>query len=274
MPASCSTAPEPLLKRGVHRHVHVCRNRAARSGTNDIGIGARTHEDPGDELSIIPTGALADGCRHLRDITGRQPVRDGTIRLPPRHVEHALAEGRDDDLGRLLGSDTQPETLDLERVVPLGDLLPRERITQEPHEVSHLLVRLLERNTVPTLDDHVRGRADPEDESSGGCVGEGRRTLCHTGRCSGVSRENRRAETKAWLPHRGQRQRSEPVPAIGFGRPHVGEAQVGELDDPFTLCMQWPRQRDGHSRSDRQGHDADCRCTRRRGSPPTSTVPA
>ena len=70
-------------------------------------------------------------------------------------------------IGGCSGTHAEPEPVHRERVVGLGDLLAGERGAQEPHHVARLLVRLLERDAVPALDDDVRRGADAEHEPPG-----------------------------------------------------------------------------------------------------------
>src|SRR3546814_2701608 len=52
-------------------------------------------------------------------------------------------------------------------------LLSGERPAQEAHHVAHLLVRLVEGDAVPALDDDVRRRADADGEATRRRLGQG-----------------------------------------------------------------------------------------------------
>ena len=77
-------------------------------------------------------------------VVGRQPVDDRAVAFAAREPQHALAQRGDEDR-RLFGNgDAEPEAVDGERLVVLGDLLTGERGAQETDRVAHALVRLVE----------------------------------------------------------------------------------------------------------------------------------
>ncbi len=132
------------------------------------GVLARADVDPADDL-------LAGA--HLRHdplhVLGRQPVDDGSVTEAAGEAQHPRPERRHEDRRHHLGRPLQPEALHGEGVVGLGHLLSREGSLEEAHHVPVALVRLDEGDAVPALDDHVRGRAEPELEPARRGLGEG-----------------------------------------------------------------------------------------------------
>jgi hypothetical protein len=89
-----------------------------------------------------------------------------------------------------------------------------------------------------------------------GGIGERRRRLRHQRRRPRVGGQDRRAEAQSGFPRGCQGQRRQPVATVGFGRPDVGVAEVGELLDLLALGVEVARKGHGHAWSDRQRHAA------------------
>ena len=198
----------------------------------------------------------ADDAPH---VLRRQPVDDRPVGLAPGEPQHALAQRGDEDRRRVLGSHTEAEAADLERVVGRRHLLPRQRVAEEAHDVADLLVRLDERHAVPPLDDDVARRADADGEPPGRGVGQRGDALGEARRRPGERRDDRRAEAQPRLPRRGERQRRERVGAVRLGRPHVGVPEVGELGETVATGVQRTGQRHGHARRT-TAHGVIARC--------------
>ena len=175
--------------------------------------------------------------------------RPASLSIPSRSAATRIG-------GLLLGADAEPEPLDLERVVLLGDLLAGEGVAQEAHDVADLLVGLDERDAVPALDDDVARRPDADGEATGRGVGHRRHALGHARGRAGVGRDDGRAEAQARLPRGGEGERGEGVGAVGLGRPQVGVAEVGELGELVPVGVQRAGQRRGHAGADGQRHRA------------------
>ena len=250
-------AAEPLVERGVHRHVEVrgdreLGRRRARSRRPRDGHTKMRHT-----ISLSPPAGVHDaGTTFFTSSADSQlmiapsPSRPARRSMPSRSAATRIG-------GCTSGTHAEPEALHLERVVLLRHLLARERGPQEAHHVAHPLVRLVERHAVPPLDDDVRRRADAEREAAR----RGRRPSLATD-CAMHAGARVKAGTIA-VPRRsagahcgGERERRERVGAVGLGRPHVGVAEVGELLVLRSLRVQRAAERHRHSGSDGQRHGA------------------
>ena len=125
-------AAQPVLELGVGADREVARDHPGGHGAHLREVVGRCDEDAGDDLLVADVG------RDLGDVARRQPVHDGAVTLLAREPQHAGTQRRHQDRRRLLGDHAQPEALDLERLVALGDLLAGERAPEEPQHVARV----------------------------------------------------------------------------------------------------------------------------------------
>ncbi len=114
---------------------------------------------------------------------------------------------------------------------------------QDPQHVAGPLVGPVQRDAVPLLDDHLRGRADAEHEPAGRQLGDRRRAHRQQGRPAGVQAGDRGAQPQPVRPAGGQGERGERVHAVRLGRPRVGVAEgLQPLHDLAMLGQSHPGQ--------------------------------
>src|SRR5206468_2145115 len=133
--------------------------------------------------------------------------------------------------------------------------LPREHVAEDLDRLAYARERLVERDLVPTLDDHVRGRADAEAEAPpGGVLQRGGMLREHRG----AARErvhDTGPESQALGPGGGQGKRREAVRARGLTGPEVVEADcLGALYQGLVLAERHAREGKRQRPSDRWGH--------------------
>jgi hypothetical protein len=108
---------------------------------------------------------------------------------------------------------------------------------------------MLEGHTVPTLDDHVARRADPDRETAGSGVGHRRDRLGHARRSTCERRDDRRAESEPLLPGGRKGERGESVGPVGLSAPKIRVAEIGELDHALTMTVEVAREGNRHAES-------------------------
>ncbi len=211
------------------------------------------HEQAGDHLHILGVrppgtlGGIVDDLGHRRHIARGQPVEDHAVGLAPGQSQHALPQRGDVDRHRLAGHHAQAEPLDAGAVNLGAHLVAGQRRPQEAHHVAHLVVRPIEVDAVPALDDDVRRRAQAEGEAAGCRLSEGANRLGQQRRAPGEGGDDGGAEAHRRRPHRGECQRREGVCAHRFGRPQVGVSGILQLDEPVPLFPQrYVVERNGH----------------------------
>ena len=245
----------PTMEVGIDGHVHVCSNRESRPCSHGLGVFTRTDEDASGDFLVHSVRCVMHDLGDFRDVRRRQPVDDHAVRLTRTELEHPLSQCSDQDRRLDLGLDAEAKSVDLERVVLLGDLFPGERVMQEAHDVTHLLVGLDEGHAIPALDNHVARRTDADRESPWCGIGH-RGDALGDNRCGArVGGHDRGTESKSRLPRGGQCERCECIGAVSLGRPDVRIAPVGELGELVALTVQVSRERDGHAVS------SDHRCS-------------
>ena len=139
-------------------------------------------------------------------------------RLRGGELEHLAAQRREHDRHRLGG-----RALELEAA---GAALAGEHRPQELERLAHLRQRLLERDPVPALDDHVRRGAEAEHEAPVRRVGERRRLLREHRAPARVRVDDPGREADPLGVRGGEHQRRE---AVGPGRVAGPEVVVAEL---------------------------------------------
>ncbi len=155
------------------------------AGYTRSGSSTGAHEDAGHDLAVVTVGGVVHDRRHRRHVVGRQPVDDGAVALATGQPQHPLAQGGHHDRYRLRRHRLEPEPVDGEGVEVLLDLLAAHGGPQEADHVPDVLVRLLERDAVPALDDDVGGGADPDGEATGRGLGQRAHRLGEAGRPAG-----------------------------------------------------------------------------------------
>jgi len=125
--------------------------------------------------------------------------------------------------------------LELEAARPA---LAGEHRPQRLDRLAHLRQRLDERHAVPALDDHVRGRADPEDEAAARGVRQRGSLLGEQGRAARVRVDDAGAEPDPLGHRRGQRERGEAVGPRGLAGPQVVVARGLGAAEQIELVAQ------------------------------------
>ena len=123
--------PDPPLELRVRRHGQVGGDLAAGGGPHRVRVGRRADEQPHEQL--LPVGELV---REAGDIGGAAPVDDRAVREVACDLQHPRPEGGDEQPRRRLGRARETEPANRERLVLLGDLVARERGTEELHDVA------------------------------------------------------------------------------------------------------------------------------------------
>ena len=230
-PAAVAAA-EPLVERGVHRHVEVGgdgepaarrgRPRCSRSGSTKIRA---------DDLLVGAAGGVVHDLGHRRHVVGRQPVDDRAVGLAAGEPQHALAQRGDEDRRRLLGThaEAEPLTSNVSYSWRPSRRRARRAGSARCRGPSCTAPRTGRRSTARRsrcCDDPM-----PMAKRPGRGVGQRGDALRQAGRAPRVGGHDGGAEAQPRLPRRGQRQRREGVGAVGLGRPDVGVAEVGQLGE-------------------------------------------
>ena len=152
--------------------------------------------------------------------------------------------------GSSSGMQGQPEPLHAEGVVGLGHLLAAEGQPQETQGVAHPLVLVLEEETVPIGDDHLRGGAQTDEETTRRGVGHGGQALGQQGGPSGVRRRDGHAQVEGRLPGRRQGEGREAVCPVDLRGPDVGVSELAQAGEPLLVPVQgYPVEGDGDARA-------------------------
>ena len=185
---SSVAAADPLVERGVDR---------ARSGTRRSSAGRGGGRRRGPRSAARRSGRRSPCPRPTigRDgphVVGREPVDDRAVALAARRA--AASPGAARRRGSAAAASTRtpsrkPFTENVSYVC--GHLLARERGAQEAQRVAHVVVRPVERDAVPPLDDHVRRRADADARRGPARLRRGSRSSARAARDRGCRRGRR-----------------------------------------------------------------------------------